>query len=106
MARNILLATPADAGAVEVPIGRSALGPLVPFLTPEQLATSFEAMTLDDWLVATNLFYRGGKRGRDQLLWLDPATGFRHDSTSAGPGQRIVGPGVHTCPDTVHVNRS
>ena len=57
MIRNICLATQADVGALEILIERSTRVLLVPFLTPEQLAASFDVMTLDMQLIDDGAYF-------------------------------------------------
>ena len=57
MTRNIRLATPTDVDALEILIERSTRMLLVPFLTPEQLAASFEVMTLDMQLIDDGTYF-------------------------------------------------
>ena len=57
MTRNIRLATPADSAALEILIERSTRVLLVPLLTPDQLAASFEVMTLDMQMIDDGTYF-------------------------------------------------
>ena len=57
MTRNIRLATPTDVGALEILLERSTHVLLVPFLTSEQLAASFEVMTLVIQLIDDGTYF-------------------------------------------------